>query len=134
MKYHVADIRHKAFESVPGNINNRSYYDKWFRFETNGLSQNELFVKNITLSMEGWCLDWFRKTVNVTNFMKMVVGMFTNIMTRYGSFIYIYLIQTWKISLRQQLISIHYWLGCLRKTDDKRWNNAESNRLMHKSV
>ena len=48
-------------------------------------------------------------------FMTMVVGMLTNIMTRYGSFIYIYLIQSCNIPLRLQLIYINYWIGCLRK-------------------
>ena len=45
----------------------------------------------------------------------MVMGMFTNVITRYGSFIYIDLIQSCKIPLQLQLIFIYYWLGCLRR-------------------
>ena len=48
-------------------------------------------------------------------FMTMVVGIFTNLMTQYGVFVYIYLVQSYKILLRLQIISIHYWLVCLRK-------------------
>ena len=44
-------------------------------------------------------------------FMTMVVGMFPNIMTRHGSFIYIYMIQSFKIPLQIQLIYINYWPG-----------------------
>ena len=47
--------------------------------------------------------------------MTMVIGMFMNLMTRYWSFFYIYLIQSYKIPLRINLISVNYWLGCLRK-------------------
>ena len=66
--------------------------------------------------------------------MTMVVVVFTNLMTRYGSYIYIYIIQSCKMPLQLQLISIYYWLGCLRKTNYKRWNNVGSNRWMLKSV
>ena len=47
--------------------------------------------------------------------MTMVVGMFTNLMTRYGNFIHIYLIQSCKMLLQLHIISINYFLGCLRK-------------------
>ena len=41
--------------------------------------------------------------------MTIVVGMFTNIMTQYRSFIYICPIQSYKMPRLLQLISIHYW-------------------------
>ena len=44
----------------------------------------------------------------------MMVEIFTNLMARYRSFIYVYLIQSYKISLELQLVSIHYWLEYLR--------------------
>ena len=66
--------------------------------------------------------------------MTMVVGTFTNLMTPYGTFIYIYLIQSCKMPLLIQLISINYWLRCLRKTSDKRWNNVGSNIWMRKAL
>ena len=47
--------------------------------------------------------------------MEMVVGMFTDPMTGYRSFIYTYLIQSCKMPLPLQLISIHYWLGFFEK-------------------
>ena len=99
-KHQVADVRHKSFESTPGNINTWPYYAENFSFEPGGQSQSEFFDKNSTLSMKGCWLHCFIKTVNVRNFMTMVVGMFTNIMKRYGSFIYIYLIQSHTILLQ----------------------------------
>ena len=39
-KNHVAYVRHKAFESTPGNISTRSDYDEQFIFDTNGQLQN----------------------------------------------------------------------------------------------
>ena len=32
-KHHVSDVRHKAFESTPGDISTRSYYAEQFSFE-----------------------------------------------------------------------------------------------------
>ena len=58
-KHHVADVRHKAFESTPGDISTRSYYSEQFSFDTEGQIQNEFFDNNFTLSMEGCCLDLF---------------------------------------------------------------------------
>ena len=52
-KHHVADIRHKAFESTPGNISNWSDYAKQFIFEPDGQLQNVFFDNNCTLSIEG---------------------------------------------------------------------------------
>ena len=52
-KNHIADVSHKSFESTPVNIITRSYYSKQFSFEPNGQLENELFVINCTLSMEG---------------------------------------------------------------------------------
>ena len=56
-KHHVADVRHKAFESTPGNISTRSDYSERFVFDTDGQIQNEFFDNNRSLSMEGCCLD-----------------------------------------------------------------------------
>ena len=67
-KNHVADVRHKAFESTPGDISNRSDYAERFGFDPNGQIQNELFENNRSLSMEGCCLDRFIKQVNVSSF------------------------------------------------------------------
>ena len=39
-----------------------------FGFDPGGQMQNELFDNNRTLSMEGCCLDRFRKTVNIRKF------------------------------------------------------------------
>ena len=60
-KHHVADVRHKTFESTPGDISNWSNYAEWFSFEPEGQLKNELFENNFTLSTEGCCLYWFRK-------------------------------------------------------------------------
>ena len=86
-KHHVADVRHKAFDSTPGDISTWSDYAERFNFDTDVQIQNCFFDNNRTLSMGGCCLDCFIKTVNVSSFMTMVVGMFTNLMTRYWSFI-----------------------------------------------
>ena len=67
-KHHVDDVRHKAFEYTPGGISIWSDYAELFSFEPDGQLQNEWFYNNRTLSMEGWCLDRFIKTVNVRNF------------------------------------------------------------------
>ena len=60
-KNHVADVIHKEFGSTPGDISTWSDYAEQFMFEPGGQLQNELFDKNRTLSMEGSCLDRFRK-------------------------------------------------------------------------
>ena len=39
-KHHVADVRHKAFESTPGNISNRPNYAEQFGFDPDGQIQN----------------------------------------------------------------------------------------------
>ena len=106
-KHHVADVIHVSFEPTLGDISTQSYYVKQFSFEPVGQLKNELFDNNRTLSLEGCCLNSARKTVNVSNFMTMVVGIFSNPMTRYMSIIYIYLIQRCKMPLRIQLISIY---------------------------
>ena len=49
-KHHDAEVRHKSFESTPGDISTRSYYAKQFSFEIGGQLQNELFDNNRTLS------------------------------------------------------------------------------------
>ena len=67
-KHHVADVRHKAFDSTPGDISNRSYYVEWSGFDPDGQIQNELFDNNRTLSMEGFCLDRSIKQANVSSF------------------------------------------------------------------
>ena len=35
-KHHVADVRHKSFESTPGDISTRSYYAEQFSFDSDG--------------------------------------------------------------------------------------------------
>ena len=67
-KHRVADVRHKAFESTPGDISTRSDYAERFGFDPNGQIQNEFFDNNCYLSMEGCCLDRFIKQVNVSSF------------------------------------------------------------------
>ena len=81
-KHHVADVRHKSFESTSGDISTWSDYEERFGFDPDSQIKNELFDKNHSLSMEGFCLDRFIKQVNEGSFMTMVVGMFTNIMIR----------------------------------------------------
>ena len=39
-KHHVADVRHKEFESTPGDISTWSDYDKRFSFDPDGQIQN----------------------------------------------------------------------------------------------
>ena len=68
-KLHVADVRHKSFESTPGNVSTCLDYSERFSFENNGQLQNEFFDKNITLSMEGCCLDRFRKNSQYKQFL-----------------------------------------------------------------
>ena len=46
-KNHVADVRHKTFESTPGYISTRSYYAERFGFDPDGQIQNEFFYKII---------------------------------------------------------------------------------------
>ena len=67
-KHHVADVRHEAFESTPGDISNRSDYAEQFGFDTDGQIQNEFFDNNRYLSMEGCCLDLFIKQANTSRF------------------------------------------------------------------
>ena len=50
-KHHFAGVRHKAFESTPGNISTRSDYAEHFIFEPEGQFQNELFNNNSILFM-----------------------------------------------------------------------------------
>ena len=67
-KNHVADVRHKAFESTPGEISTRSDYAERFGFDPEGQIQNEFFDNNRSLSMEGCCLYRFIKQGNVSSF------------------------------------------------------------------
>jgi hypothetical protein len=64
-KFHVADVRQKAFASTPGDISTRSDYAEKFGFEPDGQLQSEYYDNNRTLSMEGCCLDHFLPTENV---------------------------------------------------------------------
>ena len=64
-KHHVADVRHKAFDSTPGDISTWSDYAEQFSFDPYGQIQNEFFDNNRSLSMVGCCLDRFIKQVNV---------------------------------------------------------------------
>ena len=67
-KNNVADVGHKAFDSTPGDISNRSEYAERFGFDPDGQIQNEFFDKNCSLSMEGCCLDRFIRQGNVSSF------------------------------------------------------------------
>ena len=60
-KHHVADVRHKAFESKPGDISNQCGYAERFGFDPNVQIHNEFFDNNCSLSLEGCCLDRFIK-------------------------------------------------------------------------
>ena len=61
-------MRHKAFESTPGDISTRSDYAERFGFDPDGQIQNEFFDNNLSLSMEGCCLYRFIKQGNVSSF------------------------------------------------------------------
>ena len=52
-KHHVADLRHKSFDSTPGDISTWSNYAERFGFDPNSQIQNDLFDNNHSLSMEG---------------------------------------------------------------------------------
>ena len=67
-KNNVADVRHKAFESTPGDISNRSDYAERFGFDPDSQIKNEFFDNNRSLSTEGCCLDRFIKQGNVSSF------------------------------------------------------------------
>ena len=54
-KHNVSDVRHKAFESTPGDISTRSDYAERFGFDPDGQIYNELFDNNRSLFMEGCC-------------------------------------------------------------------------------
>ena len=95
-KHHVADVIHKAFDSTPGDISTWSDYAERFGFDPKSQIQNEFFDKNSSLSMEGCCLDRFIKQGNVIIFMKMVVGMFTNIMTLWEFHLHFFLLKAAK--------------------------------------
>ena len=51
-KHRVADVRHKPFESTPGDISTLSDYAEQFGFDPDGQIQNEFFDNNRSLSME----------------------------------------------------------------------------------
>ena len=42
-KHHVADVRHKAFDSTPGDISTRSDYAERFGFDPDSQIQDEFF-------------------------------------------------------------------------------------------
>ena len=52
-KHHVADVRHKAFESTPVDISTWSGYAERFGFDTDVQIQNVFFDNNHSLYMEG---------------------------------------------------------------------------------
>ena len=114
-KNHVADVIRKAFESTPGDISTRSDYAETFGFDPDGQIQNEFFDNNRSLSMEGCCLDRFIKKVNVSTFYDDGDGGVHQYNDTVRNLFYIYLIQSCKMPLQQQLISIHYWQFFLRK-------------------
>ena len=51
-KHYLADVRHKAFESTPGDIITQSDYAEQFSFDPDSQIQNEFFGNNRTLYME----------------------------------------------------------------------------------
>ena len=114
-KHHVADVRHKAFESTPGDISTRSDYAGRFEFDPDGQIQNEFFDNNCSLSMEVCCLDRFIKQGNVSSFYDNCGGDVHQSNDTVQGFFYIYLIQSCKMPLQIQLISVHYWQMFLRK-------------------
>ena len=67
-KHHVAEVRHKAFKSTPGDISTRSDYAERFGFDPGGQIKNEFFDNNRSLSIEGCCLDRFIKQGMVSSF------------------------------------------------------------------
>ena len=67
-KHHDDDVRHKAFDSTPGDISTRSDYAERFGFDPDGQIHNEFFDNNSSLSMEGCSLDRFIKQVNISSF------------------------------------------------------------------
>ena len=67
-KHHFSDVRHKAFESTPGDIITWSYYAEQFSFYPGGQIQNEFFDNNCSLSKEGCCLYCFIKQGNISSF------------------------------------------------------------------
>ena len=67
-KHHVADVRHKEFDSTPGDISTRSDYAERFGFDPDGQIQNALFDNNRSLSMKGFCLDRFIKNAYIALF------------------------------------------------------------------
>ena len=73
-KHHVDEVRHKVFESTPGDISTWSDYAERFGFDPDGQIQNEFFDNNRSLSMEGCCLDRFIKQGNVSSFYDNVGG------------------------------------------------------------
>ena len=114
-KHRVADVRHKAFESTPGDISTLSDYAERFGFDPDGQIQNEFFDNNRSLSMEGFCLDRFIKQSNKSSFYDNSGGDVHQSNDTIREFICIFPIQSCKIPRQLQLISIHYWQTFLRK-------------------
>ena len=66
-KHHVADVRHKSFESTPVDTSTWSEYVERFSFDRVSQIHNNFFGNNRSSSMDGCCLDRFIKTVNVSS-------------------------------------------------------------------
>ena len=114
-KHNVSDVRHKAFESTPGDISTRSDYAERFGFDPDGQIQNEFFDKNHSLSMEGCCLDRFIKKGNVSTFYDNGGGGIHQSNDIIREF-YLHLSDSkLKMPRQIQLISIHYWKNVLIK-------------------
>ena len=67
-KHHVADVRHKQFDSTPGDIITLCDYAEQFGFDPVSQIHNEFSENNRSLSMDGCCLDRFIKKVSVSSF------------------------------------------------------------------
>ena len=120
VKHHVAEFRHKAFESTPGEISTRSDYAERIGFDPDSQIQNGFFDNNRSLSMEGCCLDLFIKQVNVSSFYDNGSGD----VHRYNDTVWEFYLHLYdhscKMPQQLQLISIHYWQKFSRKKNDKR--------------
>ena len=135
MKDNVADVIHKAFESIPVDIITWSDCSEQFIFEPDGKLHNEFFDNNRSLSVEDFCLDRFRKTVNGSNFYDNGGGYVhqSNGMVRE---FHLHLSDS-KLQNAATTTSHLYTLFASmfeKKHNDKRWNNVGSNTWMRKAV
>ena len=133
-KHHVADVRHKVFESTPGDISTRSDYAERFGSDPDGQIQNEFFDNNRSLPMEGCCLNRFIKQGNVISFYENGGGDVHQSNDIKRDF-YSHLSDSRLQNSATTTAHIHTLLAkVFEKKCDKRWNNVGSNRWMRKLV